>query len=68
VVRKDIKTGDLLLKRKKNWENLGKLHESWEGQFIAKETDMSGAFRLLEKTGEELPYLWNAGSLKRYYP
>jgi hypothetical protein len=26
VVRKDIKTGDLVLKRKKNWENPGKLH------------------------------------------
>jgi hypothetical protein len=56
VVRKDIKTGDLVLKRKKNWENLRKLHESWEGPYIAKETDMPGAFRLLEHTGEELPY------------
>jgi transposase InsO family protein len=36
VVRKDIKTGDLVLKRKKNWENPGKLHESWEGPYIAK--------------------------------
>jgi hypothetical protein len=68
VVRKDIKTGDLVLKRKKNWENPGKLHESWEGSFIAKETDMPWAFRLLEQTGEELPYSWNADSLKRYYP
>jgi hypothetical protein len=68
VVRKDIKTGDLVLKRKKDWENLGKLHESWEGPYIAKETDMPGAFRLLEQTGEELPYSWNADSLKRYYP
>jgi hypothetical protein len=68
VVRKDIKTGDLVLKRKKNWEKPGKLHESWEGPFIAKEIDMPGAFRLLEQTGEELPYSWNADSLKRYYP
>jgi hypothetical protein len=68
VVRKDIKTGDLVLKRKKNWENLGKLQEPWEGSFIAKETNMSGAFRLLSQTGEELTYLWNADSLKRYYP
>jgi hypothetical protein len=29
---------------------------------------MLRAFRLLDQTGEELPYLWNAGSLKRYYP
>jgi hypothetical protein len=68
VVRKDIKTGDLVLKRKKNWENPGKLHESWEGPYIAKETNMLGAFCLLEQTGEELPYSWNADNLKRYYP
>jgi hypothetical protein len=68
VVRKDIKTGDLVLKRKKNWENPGKLQEPWEGPFIAQETSMPGAFRLLSQTGEELPYSWNADSLKRYYP
>jgi hypothetical protein len=68
VVRKDIKTGDLVLKRKKNWENPGKLHESLEGSYIAKETDMPGAFRLMEQTGEELPYSWNADRLKRYCP
>jgi hypothetical protein len=68
VVRKDIKTGDLVMKRKKNGENPGKLHESWEGPFIAKETYMPEAFRLLEQTCEELPYSWNANSLKRYYP
>jgi hypothetical protein len=67
VVKKVIKTSDLVLKRKKNWENPGKLHESWEGSYIAKETDMPGAFRLLEQTGEELSYSWNADSLKRYY-
>jgi hypothetical protein len=68
VVRKDLKTGDLVFKIKKNWENPGKLHESWEGPYIAKETDMPLAFHLLEQTGEELPYSWNADSLKRYYP
>jgi hypothetical protein len=44
VVRKDIKTGNLVLKRKKNWENPGKLYESWEGSYIAKETEMPGGF------------------------
>jgi hypothetical protein len=68
VVRKDIKTEDLVLKRKKNWENPRKLQEPWEGPFIAKETSMPGAFRLLSQTGEELPYSWNADRLKRYYP
>jgi hypothetical protein len=68
VVRKDVKTRDLVLKRNKNWENPEKLQESWEGPFIAKATSMLGAFRLLSQTGEELPYSWNADSLKRYYP
>jgi hypothetical protein len=68
VVRKYIKTGDLVLKRKKNWENPRKLQEPWDGPYIAKETNMLGAFRLLSQTGEELPYSWNADSLKRYYP
>jgi hypothetical protein len=44
IVRKDIKNGDLVLKRKKNWQNPGKLQESWEGPYIAKETRMPGAF------------------------
>jgi hypothetical protein len=68
VVMKDIKSGDLVLKRKKNWENSGKLQEPWEGPYIAKETNMSGTFRLIDQTSEELPHSWNADSLKRYYP
>jgi hypothetical protein len=68
VVRKDNKTGDLVLKRKKNWENPGKLQEPWEGSFIAKEISMPGAFCLLSQTGEKLRYSWNVDSLKRYYP
>jgi hypothetical protein len=68
VVRKHIKTGYLVMIRKKNWENPGKLQEPWEGPYISKETNMSGAFRLLDQTGEELPDSWNADSLKRYYP
>jgi hypothetical protein len=68
VVRKDIKTGDLVLKRNKNWENPRKFQEPWEGPYIVKETNMPGAFRLLDQTGEELSYSWNADSFKRYYP
>jgi hypothetical protein len=49
-------------------EELGKLQEPLEGPFIAKETSMPGDFCLLSQTGEELPYSWNADSLKRHYP
>jgi transposase InsO family protein len=68
IVRKDIKNDDLAFKRKKNWENSGKLQESLEGPYIAKETSMPGAFRLTDQTGEGLPHSWNADSLKRCYP
>jgi hypothetical protein len=68
VVTEDINTGDLVLKRKKNLENPGKLQESWEGLYIAKETNVPGAFCLTYQTGEELPHSWNTDSLKRYYP
>jgi hypothetical protein len=57
-----------VLKRKKNWENPGKLQESWEGPYIAKETSMTRAFRLIDQTSEELPHSWNADRQKRYYP
>jgi hypothetical protein len=68
VIKKDIKTGDLVLKRMKNWENPGKLQEPWEGPYIAKETSMTGAFSLLDQTGEELSYSCNADSLKKVLP
>jgi hypothetical protein len=48
VVRKDIKIGDLVLKRKKNWENPGKLQEPWEGSYIAKETNMPWGFSFVK--------------------
>jgi hypothetical protein len=31
IVMKNIKSCDLVLKRKKNWENPDKLQEFWEG-------------------------------------
>jgi hypothetical protein len=68
VATENIKDGDLVLKRKKNWENPEKLQESWEGPYIVKEISMSGAFRLTDQTGEEFLHSWNADNLKRYYP
>jgi hypothetical protein len=36
VVRKSIQDGDLVLKRKANAPNTGKLQSKWEGPYIAK--------------------------------
>jgi hypothetical protein len=53
------------MRRKKNLENPGKLQEPWEETYIEKQTNMFGAFLLIDQTDEELPHSWNADSLKR---
>jgi hypothetical protein len=68
IVRKEIKVCDLVIKRKKDWENPRKLQETWEGPYIVKESNRSGSFRLTDELGMELPHSWNVESLKRYYP
>ena len=56
IVRKEIKVGDLVLKKKRDWENSGKLQEAWEGPYIVKESNKPGSFRLTDQLGVELPH------------
>jgi hypothetical protein len=44
VVRKDIKTGDLVLKRKKIWENPGNFMNLWKGHTLQKKQICQGLF------------------------
>lgn len=64
----EIAVGDLLIKRKPNVDNLGKLVEKWEGPFIVTKQTRPGAFYITKQDGEELPHSWNVDSLKKYYP
>lgn len=64
---KDIRVGDLVLKRKQNVDNLGRLVEKWEGPSIAVKSTRAGAFYLATEDGKELPHSWNMESLLKYY-
>jgi hypothetical protein len=44
VVRKKIQDGDLVLRRKPNMANAGKLQPKWEGPYTAKATRRPGSF------------------------
>jgi hypothetical protein len=54
VVRKSIQDGDLVLRRKANAPNAGKLQSKWEGPYIAKVVGRQGSFYLTNGEGKTL--------------
>jgi len=46
VVRKDIQDGDLVLRKKGDHTNVGKLEPKWEGPYTAIQAGRSGSFYL----------------------
>ena len=52
VVRKLIQEGDLVLRRKPNAANTGKLQPKWEGPYIAKADGRPGSFYLIDGKGK----------------
>ena len=51
VVRKQIQDGDLVLRRKPNAANVGKLQPKWEGPYTAKATGRPGSYYLTDVEG-----------------
>jgi hypothetical protein len=54
VVRKNIQDGDLVLRRKANAANAGKLQPKWECPYIAKIAGRLGSFYLIDAKGKTL--------------
>jgi len=52
VVRKLIQDGDLVLRRKPNAANAGKLQPRWEGPYTTKATGRPGSFNLTDGKGK----------------
>jgi hypothetical protein len=52
VVRKLIWDGDLVLRRKPNEANVGKLQPKWEGPYTAKAVGRLGSFFLIDDKGK----------------
>jgi len=51
VIRKIIQDGDLVLRRRPNTENIGKLQPKWEGPYLAKAAGRPGSFHLTDGEG-----------------
>jgi hypothetical protein len=52
VVRKSIRDGDLVLRRKANTANVGKLQPKWEGSYTVKVAGRLGSFYLTNGEGK----------------
>lgn len=67
VVRKTIKDGDLVMRRRPNVDMVGKLQPKWEGPFRVKAIAREGSFYLEDMEGRSTTHAWNIDNLKRFY-
>jgi hypothetical protein len=67
IVRKDIKEGDLVLRRKANAATAGKLQPKWERPYSATTASRLGSFFLTDNEGKTTLHMWNISNLRRFY-
>ena len=65
--RREIKEGDLVLRRIPKAKQKGKMHSEWEGTFIVASMVRPEVYRLRTLEGAEDPYSWNKDMLQKYY-
>jgi hypothetical protein len=65
---RELRVGDLVLRRVLNREGLHKLSPSWEGPFKVTEICRPGCVRLATTEGVYLPNPWNIEHLRKFYP
>jgi len=63
---REIKEGDLVLRRIPKSKLKGKMHNKWEGPFLVTSMARPEACRLRTLYGVEDPYSWNKDMLQRY--
>jgi hypothetical protein len=68
VHSRELRVGDLVLRRILNREGLHKLSPSWEGPFKVTEVCRPGYVRLATTEGVPLPNPWNIEDLCKFYP
>jgi hypothetical protein len=68
VHSRELRVGDLVLRRVLNREGLHKLSPSWEGPFKVTEICRPGCVRLATTEGEPLPNPWNIEHLHKFFP
>jgi hypothetical protein len=68
VRSRELRVGDLVLRRILNREGLHKLSPSWEGPFKVTKVRRPGSVRLATEEGMQLPNPWNIEHLRKFYP
>jgi hypothetical protein len=68
VHSRELRVGDLVLRRILNREGLHKLSPSWEGPFKVTKVCRPGSVRLATEEGMQLPNPWNIELLRKFYP
>jgi hypothetical protein len=68
VYSRELKVGDLVLRRVLNREGLHKLSPGWEGPFKVTEISQPGCVRLATTEGVPLPNPWNIEHPRKFYP
>ena len=64
---KNIKPGHLVFRRVANPDTVGKLQLKWERPFLVVSLSRPGSYRLKDMNGNDIPRIWNADELQRYY-
>src|SRR6185312_1307015 len=64
---REIKEGDLVLRRIRKNKLWGKMYSKWEGPYLVASMARPEACRLRTLEGVEEPYSWNKDMLQRYY-
>ena len=62
MIRKIIHDGDLVLRRRPNAKNVGKLQPKSEGPYLAKATGRPRSFYLTNGGGTTITHTWNINS------
>ena len=65
---RELKIGDLVLRRIQTRLGRNKLSPGWEGPFRVTEVPRPGSTRLQDMDGQALPNAWNIEHLRRFYP
>jgi hypothetical protein len=68
VHSRELRVGDLVLRRVLNREGLHKLSPSWEGPFKVTEKCRPGCVHLATTEVGSLPNPWNIEHLYKFYP
>ncbi|KAK4410118.1 hypothetical protein Sango_0084800 [Sesamum angolense] len=64
---RNFQVGDLVMRKAEASGPIGKLDSKWEGLYKVTEIVGTGAYKLQQMDGRNIPRTWNIANLKKYY-